>query len=246
MTNTSNDCVPKPCQPNCRCHHCCSHVQCEKGEKGDKGDKGDQGEPGVDGAKGDKGDTGEPGADGAKGDKGDQGEPGADGAKGDKGDQGEKGEPCQEDLSILQPFVNANIKNKQTIPNKGAVTFPKLNEAPGDWYSSGIGYNGTDTFEIIYPGLYSITCVLSLDTDMTNNTFYIELNGVSSVAGAANIGKTGEIVLTRVGYFNAGTTIRIVNGSGHPVTIANATENISSTGHLAMFRFADNEIAADF
>jgi hypothetical protein len=272
MSKTNNDCVPKPCLPDCRCHRCCPSIQGEKGDKGDKGEKGDKGKPGLDGAqgaqgekgeKGEKGDKGKPGLDGAqgaqgekgdKGDKGEKGEPGLDGAqgaqgeKGDKGDKGEKGEPgldgeaCHETAPILQPFVNSNIKNKQTIPPKGAVTFPKIDETPSEWLASGIGYNGADTFEIMYSGLYSITCVLSLDTALTNNTFYIELNRASPVAGAANIGTTGEIVLTRVGYFSAGTTIRIVNGSSHAVTIANATDNISSTGHLAMFRFADNMI----
>ena len=54
---------------------------------------------------------------------------------------------------------------------------------------------------------------------------------------------TGEIAITRVGFFSAGTAIRIVNGSAHPVTLRNATRNGSSTGHLSLFRFADNGTA---
>jgi len=84
--------------------------------------------------------------------------------------------------------------------------------------------------------------VLSLNTDLGDNTFYIELNGASAVAGTANMGKTGQIALTRVGYFAAGTTIRIVNGSNHPVTLENSSANVSSTGHLALFRFADDGV----
>jgi len=131
----------------------------------------------------------------------------------------------------------------QTIPQGGAVEFPPESTTPTQYYANGIDYDDPDTFTILHAGLYSLTCVLSLDTTAPDNTFYIQLNGVSSVAGTANLGTTGQIVLTRVGFFDEGTTIRIVNGSGHSVTLANATSNTSSTGHLSLFRFADAGIA---
>jgi hypothetical protein len=40
-------------------------------------------------------------------------------------------------------------------------------------------------------------------------------------------------------YFTAGTTLRVVNGSSHSVTLAPSAVNIESTGHLMLFRFAD-------
>jgi len=141
---------------------------------------------------------------------------------------------------ILQPFLNTNVKGLQTLANGEAVTFPTLNETPAEWLARGIEYNGTDTFTIVHPGLYSLTCVLSLDNDRGDNTFYIQLNGSSPVAGTTNMGQEGQIVLTRVGYFAAGTTIRIVNGSGHAVTLRNATANGSGTGHMSLFRFAND------
>jgi len=131
----------------------------------------------------------------------------------------------------------------QTIANRDAVTFPPESLYPAQYYNSGIDYDGTNTFTITTAGLYSLTCVLSLDTDAPDNTFYIQVNNVS-VAGAANWGTTGEIVLTRVNYYAAGTTVRIINGSGHPVTLRNATANGSSTGHLSLFRFADDGVAS--
>jgi len=197
---------------------------------------GPQGEPGFPGRPGATGATGADGADGADGATGATGADGEDGVTGPTGLTG----PTGPTGPILQPFLNSNIKGTQIIANGDAVTFPALGEAPGEWYARGIDYDGTDTFTIRYPGLYSLNCVLSLDTTQGNNTFYIELNGSSAVAGTANKNDIGQIVLTRVGYFAEGTTIRIVNGSGHPVTLSNATANSSSTGHLALFRFADD------
>jgi hypothetical protein len=139
--------------------------------------------------------------------------------------------------------VNSNIKDAQSVAYKSAVKFPRISDTPDEYYANGIEYDGIDTFTIKYSGLYSLTCVLSLDVNNPpENTFYIELNKTSPVAGTANLGTTGQVVLTRVGYFEAGTTIRIVNGSEHTVKLCNAPENGSSTGHLALFRFADDGI----
>jgi hypothetical protein len=140
----------------------------------------------------------------------------------------------------LQPFVNSNIKGTQIIANKSAVTFPLLSETPNEYFASGIEYNGVDTFKILHSGLYYLSCVLSVDNDKPDNVFYIELNKTAPVAAAANMGNKGEIVLVRVGYLEAGTTIRIINDSGHPVTLNHASTTNNSTGHLSLFRFADN------
>jgi len=179
------------------------------------------------------------GEQGPQGERGPQGFEGPQGPKGEDGKQGEKGPPGKMG-PLLQPFVNSNIKGTQVIKNGGSVTFPLANETQTEYLANGIEYDGKDTFKILYPGLYSLTCVLSIDNDKPDNTFYIELNGNTPVAGAANIDTKGEIVLTRVGYFAAGTTIRIVNGSGHTVTLSNASANTSSTGHLSLFRIADD------
>jgi len=220
------------------------------GDKGDKGDEGDvgpmgpqgpQGPAGCCGPQGPQGPEGPQGATGDKGDKGDKGDVGPMGPQGNKGDTGPQG-PAGQVGPLLQPFMNSNIKGIQKIPKGGAVTFPPIDETPSQYYGEGIEYNGTDTFRIVYPGLYSLTCVLSLDTDLPDNAFSIELNNASHVAGTANIGTTGQIVITRVGYYVAGTTIRIINGSGHPVTLSNASNNQNSTGHLALFRFADERV----
>jgi len=119
-----------------------------------------------------------------------------------------------------------------------------LNESPQQYYAEGIDYDGVETFTITMPGLYSLTCVLSLAAgNPPDNYFYIEINHTSPVAGASNLGTTGQIVLTRVGYFAAGTALRIVNGSNHTGTIANASGSTSSTGHLSLFRFADDGVS---
>jgi len=141
--------------------------------------------------------------------------------------------------------MNANILGTQQIASGDAVQFPDEAETPAHYYGEGIDYNGTDTFTITITGIYSLTCVLSLeDGNPPDNTFYVELNG-SPVAGTANMGASGQITLTRVGMFTAGTEIRIVNGSGHPVIIKNAIGNPSSTGHLSLFRFAHEGVGGE-
>jgi len=127
----------------------------------------------------------------------------------------------------------------QIIPSGGTVTFPEISDTPANYYGEGVEYNGYDTFTIKTQGIYSITCVLSLaQGNQHDNTFYIELNG-ASVAGTANMGTSGQITLTRVGFFAADTTIRIINGSSHDVELTNSSTNVNSTGHLSLFRFAD-------
>jgi len=201
---------------NCRCGCVCCRRCCQgaKGEPGPQGPEGPQGERGPEGPHGE------------------------DGLPGERGPQGEQGEVGP----LLQPFLNSNVKGTQVINHGGSVTFPPTSEALIEYLANGIEYNGVDTFTIIHSGVYSLTCVLSMNTDRPDNTFYIELNRTTPVAGAANLDTKGEIVLTRVGFFTAGTTIRIVNNSGHPVTLSNASTNISSTGHLSLFRIADNGI----
>ncbi|MCL2397441.1 MAG: hypothetical protein FWC93_05175 [Defluviitaleaceae bacterium] len=142
----------------------------------------------------------------------------------------------------MQNFANSNIVGTQDVHSGDAVVFPPLSQT-GDYYVNGIEYDGIDTFTITRAGLYSLTCVLSLDNgNPPDNTFYVELNGTSPVAGTANLGNDGQIVLTRVGNFAADTAIRIVNGSNHTVTISNATGNPNSAGHLSLFRFADGGV----
>jgi hypothetical protein len=84
------------------------------------------------------------------------------------------------------------------------------------------------------------------DQDAANaqsgNTFYIEVNKLSTVAGTANLSSAGQIVLTRVGYHAAGTQLRIVNGSAHAVKLVPASTSASSAGHMSLFRFADDAI----
>jgi hypothetical protein len=139
--------------------------------------------------------------------------------------------------------MNSNILGVQSIQRNGAVTFPPIASTPADYYGEGIDYNGSDTFKILQDGLYSLTCVLSLAAgNPAGSTFYVELNRASPVAGTANMGTGGQIVLTRVGFFAAGTTLRIVNGSQHTVTLENSPANHSSTGHLSLFRFADGGV----
>ena len=139
--------------------------------------------------------------------------------------------------------MNANIIGAQSVDPSMSVSFPDVSDTPANYYGEGIEYNEPDIFTINTPGLYSITCVLSLaDGNPPDNTFYIELSG-RSVAGTANMGTVGQIVLTRVGFITAGTTIRIVNGSDHTVDLENSAMNVSSTGHLSIFKFADTGVA---
>lgn len=136
--------------------------------------------------------------------------------------------------------MNANIIGTQNIASGAAVVFPAESETPTHYYGEGVDYDGTDTFTITITGLYSLTCVLSLDEgNQPDNTFLVELNGSHPVSGTANMGTCGQITLTRVGHLSEGTTIRIVNGSDHTVTLNNATANAASTGHFSLFKFAD-------
>jgi len=141
--------------------------------------------------------------------------------------------------------MNANIMGEQHIDQGNAVTFPLIQDTPHQYYGEGVDYNGTDTFTITMTGLYSLTCVLSLaDGNPPDNTFYIELNG-APVAGTANMGTFGQITLTRVGRLLEGTEIRVINGSGHTVSLENATGNPSSTGHLSLYRFAHEGVGQE-
>ena len=217
-----------------------------QGETGPQGATGASGRPGPTGSTGRPGSTGPQGIRGETGPQGIQGETGAQGIQGGTGPQGIQGEtgpPGPQQIS--QPFMNANIIGVQHVDNGYAVTFPQIGDTPANYYGEGVEYNGTDTFTITMTGLYSLTCVLSLaDNNQSDNTFYVELNG-SPVAGTANMGASGQITLTRVGMFTAGTEIRIVNGSGHPVIIKNAIGNPSSTGHLSLFRFAHEGVGGE-
>ena len=220
-----------------------------KGDAGPMGPKGETGAMGPAGPKGDnglQGNTGPVGPAGPKGDDGLQGSTGATGPTGPVGPAGPQGPPGIVN-PILQPFINSNITGVQVISPGNSVSFPAINLTPQEYYAAGVLYDGVDTFTIMYPGLYSLTCVLSLAETggMDDNHFYIELNNVSSVAGSANMGTSGQITLTRVGHFNTNTTIRIINGSAHTVTLAGSARNASSTGHFSMFRFADGEITPD-
>jgi len=225
-----------------RCHKCemnpcncnCTFYQGPPGPPGPRGPRGCLGAPGY------------PGVPGPQGPPGAQGDTGPMGPKGETGATGPQGPPGVV-TPILQPFINSNITGVQVIPPGNAVSFPAINLTPQEYYAAGVLYDGVDTFTIMHPGLYSLTCVLSLAETggVVDNHFYIELNNVSSVAGSANMGASGQITLTRVGNFSKNTTIRIINGSAHTVTLAGSARNSSSTGHFSMFRFADGEIAPD-
>ncbi|MCL2610659.1 MAG: hypothetical protein FWE02_03170 [Defluviitaleaceae bacterium] len=161
------------------------------------------------------------------------------GPQGPIGPKGDQGDPGPVD-AIKQPFFNSNIKGTQIIPKGDSVKFPHPREAVQEYYANGIDYDGFDTFTITAAGLYSLTCVLSLNgNNPPDNYFYIEINKVDQVAGSVNLGTVGQVVLTQVGYYRAGTTLRIVNGSNHDVMLSNSSQNISSTGHLSLFRFGD-------
>ena len=208
------------------------------GHTGPQGIRGEAGETGPQGIQGEAGSTGPQGIQGATGSAGPQGIQGEAGETGPQGIQGITGPTGPQ--HIAQPFMNANILGVQNIGHGEAVTFPEDSSSPAHYYGEGIDYNGVDTFTITIAGLYSLTCVLSLDEgNQHGSTFYVELNGSSATAGTANMGTCGQIVLTRVGYFAAGTTLRIVNGSSHTITIANSSANVASSGHLALFKFAD-------
>jgi len=218
---------PKPCPPG------------PPGPQGPQGPVGPSGRPGPPGRPGGIGPVGPQGIQGDTGPQGPQGPQGIQGETGPQGLQGIQGPPG----TTAHPFMNANIMGTQHIPSGGAVTFPHESETPAQYYGEGIEYNGTDTFTITMQGLYSLTCVLSLaEGNIPDSTFYVELNHSSPVAGTANMAAHGQIVLTRVGYFAEGATLRIVNGSGHSVTLDHATGNTSSTGHLALYRFAETGI----
>ena len=142
--------------------------------------------------------------------------------------------------------MNSNIMDVQDILTGEAVHFPPLGDTPTEYYGEGIEYNCIDTFTIKTTGLYSLTCVLSIhDATDEDTCFYVELNGTSPVAGTAHLGNSGQLVLNRVGQLLADTTVRIVNGSGHTIKLANATGNTSSTGHFSLFKFADAGVGND-
>jgi len=244
----------KPCHDSCHecgkllCCCCCPPIKGgptgPAGPPGPTGPQGRQGIPGLPGRPGASGSQGVAGPQGIQGNTGPQGIQGITGNTGPQGVQGIQGVTGPTGPQIItQPFMNANIMGTQAIDIGDAVAFPPESETPGQYYGEGIDYSEPDTFTITIPGIYSLTCVLSLaEGNPDDNTFYIELNG-SPVAGTANMGTCGQITLTRVGYIAAGATIRVVNGSGHLITLTNSSSNISSTGHLSLFKFADTGVA---
>ena len=207
------------------------------GPQGPQGIQGADGVTGPQGPQGIQGVTGTDGVTGPQGPQGIQGVTGADGATGPQGQQGVTGPTgtCE----CVQPYMNANIMGTQIIQSGDPVTFPDSVGSPTNYYGEGVDYDGGDTFTITIAGIYSLTCVLSLaEGNPPGSTFYVEYSN-NPVAGTANMGASGQIVLTRVGYFPEGATIRIINGSSHTVTIQNAPENGASTGHFSLFKFAD-------
>lgn len=249
-----------PCPENCHecgkllCCCCCPPMPVPgptgpTGPQGPPGPTGPQGRPGLPGIPGRPGATGPQGIQGVTGPTGHTGGTGPQGIQGETGPAGHTGGtgpigptgPTGPE-QIAQPFMNANIMGAQSIDQGDPVSFPDESQTPSQYYGEGIEYEEHYTFTTTLPGLYSITCVLSLaDGNLPDNTFYIELNG-SAVAGTANMGNHGQIVLTRVGFIAADTTIRIINGSDHTVDLENSSMNVSSTGHLSIFRFADTGV----
>lgn len=231
MFSSDNEIDKKRC---CFCCNCCNCCRCCRGPQGEPGPQGKQGERGPAGP---KGEPGPQGPQGEPGERGPQGEQGLKGEQGEIGPVGPKGEPG-ETGPVLQPFVNSNIRLTQTIPTNGSVKFPDAADT-ANLVIHGIEYNGSDTFTILKPGLYALVCALSLDNNNpSDNVFSIDVNGVL-LAPAANLGQTGPILLNRVNYYTAGSTVRIVNRANHTVVIKNATADFSSAGHLSLYRFAD-------
>ncbi|PFA55695.1 hypothetical protein CN402_25690, partial [Bacillus sp. AFS015896] len=145
---------------------------------------------------------------------------------------------------VLQPFVNGNI-DSQTIAIGGAVVYP----LPTDTFHlavTGITYNGTDTFTIIEPGLYFIDVTLNYAPNTpANSTFAVSINGdTNGVAPATNANTLGPISVIRVQNYSAGSTVRIINTSPNPVTLANGNGQsggltLFTAGHIIFYRFAD-------
>lgn len=108
--------------------------------------------------------------------------------------------------------------------------------------TSGVTFNGTDTFTITREGLYYLDVTLNIVSTTANSTFGISINGGDIVAPSSNASTTGQISVIRVGNYSVNDTIRIVSKSPNSVDLKNGTSVLGSAGHLALFRFADARI----
>ena len=109
-------------------------------------------------------------------------------------------------------------------------------------YVSGAGFNGTDTFTVITPGVCALQCVLNLANGNAEGTlFSVRINN-GNVAPASNARNAGPLVLIRVQHYTANTTVSIMNRSGHNVLIAEDGTTEGSGGHFCLYRIADNRV----
>jgi len=107
---------------------------------------------------------------------------------------------------------------------------------------NGVGFNDTDTFTVTNAGVYALQCVLNLANNNAEGTLFSVRVNNQNFAPASNARNAGPLVLIRVSYYDEGTTVRIMNRSGHNVLIAEDGTTNGSGGHFCLYRIADNRL----
>ncbi len=140
---------------------------------------------------------------------------------------------------VFQPYINANI-DAQSVASLGKIRNYLAVVA------AGISFNGTDTFTVSYPGLYSLSAVLNIAPKTpADSMFAVSLNDSTTLyyAPSSHSGTDGQFSLIRIGYLPADTTLALINLSAHAVSLQNGdsavTDNKGSAGHFCLYRFAD-------
>lgn len=108
----------------------------------------------------------------------------------------------------------------------------------------GIGYNDVDTFTITNPGLYYLACTLSFEPGSSVGTSFVILRNGLPAAPACNTDSVGQISVIRIGFYDVGDTIQIINQSANPATLQHGnTASLSDAGHFCLFRIADGTLS---
>ncbi|MBR0592510.1 hypothetical protein [Bacillus pumilus] len=206
---------------------------------GPTGVTGDPGPTGATGATG-TGATGATGVTGATGDTGATGVTGATGATGVTGDTGATGATGPTGTTVTGPFrsdyASAIQINTITVPVGGLVSFTSAA------YTSGITFNGTDTFTLNQLGLYSIEFNVNTAENTGASVFNLLENSAplnsmgNSATSGGNMGDGGIIEVSPGIPIN----VSVQNNSSGPRTLTAVPATFTgSAASIRIIRFAD-------
>jgi hypothetical protein len=106
--------------------------------------------------------------------------------------------------------------------------------------SPSITFDGISTLTLSEGGIYVVAAALSFAAGTPALSYFgLSVSGGALIAPSTTADTIGQITVLRVANYAPGDTIQVINGSGNPVTLANATGVIGSAGHFTLYRIAD-------